>query len=154
MLSFKNNQFFTKRDQLIIIILIVVFIVSCGINIYKHLWSNNKKYTDYDQELIAFENKINTVIQKDILLKKNNNIQTDNYKAIQKKKELSLSLDINKATKEELEQLPYIGPVTAQRIVDYRTQVGRFKTVDELINVKGIGKKKINRVKSYIKIEN
>ena len=48
-------------------------------------------------------------------------------------------IDINTATETELEALPGVGPVLAQRIIDYRTQHGSFTTVDELDNVSGIG---------------
>lgn len=50
-------------------------------------------------------------------------------------------VDINTANAAALDALPGIGPVLAQRIVDYRTQNGAFKTTEELKNVKGIGDK-------------
>jgi competence protein ComEA len=48
-------------------------------------------------------------------------------------------VNLNTATAEQLDALPGIGPVLAQRIVDYRTQQGRFTTVDQLDDVPGIG---------------
>lgn len=48
-------------------------------------------------------------------------------------------VDINTATAEELETLPGIGPTLAQRIVDYRTQNGPFETIEDIMNVSGIG---------------
>jgi competence protein ComEA len=48
-------------------------------------------------------------------------------------------VDLNTATVEQLDALPGIGPVLAQRIVDYRTQQGRFRSVDQLDDVPGIG---------------
>lgn len=50
-------------------------------------------------------------------------------------------LDLNRATAAELEELPGVGPVLAQRIVDWRTEHGRFANVDELGEVSGIGEK-------------
>ena len=49
------------------------------------------------------------------------------------------SVDLNSATAAELDALPGIGPVLAQRIVDHRTRNGPFRTVDELDDVPGIG---------------
>ena len=51
----------------------------------------------------------------------------------------SAPLDLNSATLEELEALPGIGPVTAQKILDYRQQHGAFHAVAELEGVPGIG---------------
>ena len=48
-------------------------------------------------------------------------------------------VNVNTATETELEALPGIGPVLAQRIVDYRTQHGPFATIDALDDVSGIG---------------
>ena len=56
-------------------------------------------------------------------------------------------ININTATAELLEQLPGIGPRTAQRIVEYREAHGRFSSVDELMNVKGIGPKKLEQIR-------
>lgn len=51
----------------------------------------------------------------------------------------SAPLDLNSATLEQLEALPGIGPVTAQKILDYRQQHGAFHSVSELEGVPGIG---------------
>lgn len=50
-------------------------------------------------------------------------------------------IDLNAATLDQLETLPRIGPSLAQRIIDWRTQNGRFASVDDLKNVAGIGDK-------------
>ncbi|MDP8247712.1 MAG: helix-hairpin-helix domain-containing protein [Candidatus Tritonobacter lacicola] len=52
-----------------------------------------------------------------------------------------LKIDINKATKRELETLNGIGPKKAQAIIDYRENAGRFKQTNDIMNVKGIGPK-------------
>jgi len=59
-------------------------------------------------------------------------------------------LDINRATAEELEQLPGIGPVLAARIVEYRQMRGRFQSVDELLEVRGIGPKRLEQIRPYV----
>lgn len=50
-------------------------------------------------------------------------------------------VNLNTATADELDQLPGVGPVTAQKIIDWRTQHGRFNSVEELQEVDGIGPK-------------
>lgn len=59
-------------------------------------------------------------------------------------------LNINVASAEELQTLPNIGVQMAQRIVDYRTQHGKFVSVDALQNVKGIGAKTLEKLKPFV----
>ncbi len=59
-------------------------------------------------------------------------------------------LDINRATAEELERLPGIGPVLAARIVEYRRQHGQFQSVEELLEVRGIGPKRLEQIRPYV----
>lgn len=61
-------------------------------------------------------------------------------------------LNINTATVEQLTQLPQIGEVIAQRIVDYRTQHGPFSAVSELLNVEGIGQSRYEAIRDYITV--
>ena len=59
-------------------------------------------------------------------------------------------ININTATSQELQTLRGIGPALAQRIVEYRQTVGRFSTVDDLTNVKGIGEKTLEKIRDRI----
>ncbi len=61
-------------------------------------------------------------------------------------------LNVNSASQEELTVLPGIGPVTAERIVAYRTKKGPFKTVDDLILIKGIGQKTLEKIRPLVTI--
>ncbi len=61
-------------------------------------------------------------------------------------------LDINAAIKSDLMTLPKIGPVTAERIIRYRDDFGPFKTVEDLLKVKGIGTKTLEKLKPFIQI--
>ncbi len=63
------------------------------------------------------------------------------------------SININTATQKELQQLPYIGPVTANSIIEYRNEHGPFKSIKELDNVKRIGPKTIERIGPYVYLE-
>lgn len=61
-------------------------------------------------------------------------------------------LDLNAATAEQLEALPGVGPSTAAAIVAYRTEHGRFRSVDELQEVRGIGPAKFEAVESSVTV--
>jgi competence protein ComEA len=61
-------------------------------------------------------------------------------------------VNINEATLDELDALPGIGPSTAQKILDYRDEYGRFNTIEELMNVSGIGEAKFGSVKDLITV--
>jgi competence protein ComEA len=62
-------------------------------------------------------------------------------------------LNINTATLSELETLPGIGPVLAQRIIDYRQQKGPFRTIEDLQNVPGIGAKRFSELQELITVK-
>ena len=64
----------------------------------------------------------------------------------------SFPININAATSAELENLPGIGPVMAQRIVDYRNANGPFTSPGQLVNVSGIGEKRLAAIWDYITI--
>lgn len=61
-------------------------------------------------------------------------------------------ININTATVSQLDSLPGIGPVYAQRIVDYRTASGPFTSLEQIQNVKGIGPKTFEKFKDLITI--
>ena len=62
------------------------------------------------------------------------------------KKETNI-IDINRATISQLCKIKGIGKVKAERIVEYRKENGSFKSVDELLNIKGIGVKTLKKIK-------
>ena len=78
----------------------------------------------------------------------NSNKTTQNSKSntnIKNKK-----ININTATQTELETLPGIGPSTALKIIEYRKQNGKFKKIEEISNINGIGENKYNKIKDLI----
>ncbi|MCJ7841812.1 helix-hairpin-helix domain-containing protein [Lederbergia sp. NSJ-179] len=62
-------------------------------------------------------------------------------------------VNINKADTNELETLPGIGPSKAAAIIEYREENGPFKTIEELMNISGIGEKTFEKLKEQIKIQ-
>jgi competence protein ComEA len=59
-------------------------------------------------------------------------------------------VSLSSATIEELDQLPGVGPITAQKIVDYRTEHGPFASVDDLDAVPGIGPTRIEQLRDLV----
>lgn len=66
--------------------------------------------------------------------------------------ENNTKVNINTANKEKLETLPGIGETTAQKIIDYREQNGKFTKIEDLQNVSGIGEAKFNSLKDKITV--
>lgn len=62
-------------------------------------------------------------------------------------------VNINKASSTELQELPGIGEVKAQSIIDYREANGKFSSVDELSNVNGIGSKTVEKLRDMVEIK-
>ena len=61
-------------------------------------------------------------------------------------------ININTAPSIELQKLPRIGEKVAQRIIDFREKHGKFKKIEELMKVKGIGEKMFNNLKDLIAV--
>ncbi|MCK6601169.1 MAG: helix-hairpin-helix domain-containing protein [Bacteroidetes bacterium] len=59
-------------------------------------------------------------------------------------------LNLNRASLQDLTDLPGIGEKTAQRILEYRAEIGKFSSGDQLLNVKGIGKKKLSQIRPFL----
>lgn len=59
-------------------------------------------------------------------------------------------VNMNTATAEQFTVLPGVGPKLAARIVEHRQKAGSFKTVQELLNVKGIGEKNFEKIQGYL----
>ena len=63
------------------------------------------------------------------------------------------AVDINTADQKELCKIKGIGPVTAEKILKYRNQNGKFLQIEDLENVKGIGKKTIKKIKGEVTVD-
>jgi competence protein ComEA len=59
-------------------------------------------------------------------------------------------ININTASAEQFTTLPGVGPKLAARIVEYRQKSGSFKSVQELMNVRGLGEKNLKKIEQYL----
>ena len=62
-------------------------------------------------------------------------------------------VNLNRAGVGELQTLPGVGPVLAQRMVEWRKAHGRYRTVDDLQAVKGIGKKRLEQLRHLVTVQ-
>jgi len=63
------------------------------------------------------------------------------------------AVNVNTATEAELIRLPFIGPTKAAAILARRTKVGSFKRVEDMLHVRGIGKKTLAKLRPYITVD-
>lgn len=62
------------------------------------------------------------------------------------------ALDLNTATRDQLDTLPRVGPAIADRIIAWRAQNGRFTSVDDLLSVPGIGQKMLDGIRDLVRV--
>ena len=68
------------------------------------------------------------------------------------KRELVGTVNVNTATPDQLELLPGVGPERARAIVEWRGEHGAFKSVDDLLQVSGIGPKALDRMRAHVSL--
>jgi len=127
----------TNTERKVILFLVVTLLVGGGIRLYQATFSTAPQF-DYrasDSTFVALstmpEDSLAGTVKEGI-------------------GDVSGKLDINTATKEQLLDLPGIGEVTANRILTYRAETGKFSNVDELRAIKGMSKKKIENLRPLI----
>jgi len=69
-----------------------------------------------------------------------------------KKKPPAKPVNINTATSEELQQVPGIGPATAEKILQMRKSYGAFKSLDDLLAIRGLGPKRLEKMRKYLTV--
>jgi comEA protein len=69
-----------------------------------------------------------------------------------KKKPPAKPVNINTATSEELQQVPGIGPATAEKILQMRKSYGAFKSVDDLLAIRGLGPKRLEKMRKFLTV--
>ena len=163
---------FTKQEQGIVLFLIFSLLVGTSVQLYSRFFSESPVIEisqEFVDEFNAKSEEINSqTVQEPLLaLEKDEVILQGDKPAPQEtriKKQTNVQsvlgaranefalVDINLANEKELQLIPRIGPVLAQRIVKFRLENGRFDRVEELKQVKGIGKVTFEKIAPYISI--
>jgi len=95
--------------------------------------------------VVALSALVGTVIKKFPFLRDLTNLLES--------QELYPRIDVNKASYEQLLDLPYVGEKTARAIVEYRKNIGRFNSIDDLASVKGVSSGNLPKFKMYLKVK-
>jgi len=128
-----------NKEKTVLYFLIVTLLIGSGVSLYKQQ-KNKKTLINIETDTLTIADTV-----------KNLSLKSERIKS--KKGGFNTLIDINQATANELEVLPGIGPVLAQRIIEERNRVGKFSSKEDLIKVKGIGKKKLAKIKDQIIIK-
>lgn len=161
-----NKSGLTKQELFVILFLLAAF--AAGLIIKYSGWQKPGDY-DYLSSDKKFEEQIKLSfkdLEKDKLtpqqefrtndLKRfSDSLITEKERTAQNEKKLNLGkkININSAYAADLQLLPGIGEIIAERIIEYREQKGGFKNIDDLRKIKGIGDKKFEKIKEYITVE-
>jgi len=157
---------FTETEIKVILFLAVGFLIGFGVKLYKDNSKPEYKIYNYSEQDSLF-NYYNTRAENKLNDKKNRN----ENKTVDSKEEVldfssanfekkksspppeEKSININNADLETLIRLPGIGEKTAHKIIDLRSEKTKFENLEELMEVKGIGKVKFNKIKKFLYIK-
>jgi len=144
---FQEKVGFTRNETRTIAILAVTFLIGSAIRAYRQhgIQSDIPRYdyTRTDSVFSALSHRADSLERDGISLQ-----QTSVHKVPLAGERINL----NTATMKELIHLPGIGPTYAQRILDDRRQRGPFSSVEDLLRVKGIGKKKLEKLRAWVRV--
>ncbi len=129
---------FTKNEQKVFLFLSLVMLSGVAVKAYKaYIVPPSAPNFNYSVSDSIFTARSIT----------NDSLSTDSGTVAGKK------IDLNSASKTELMSLPGIGEAMAERIMLRRDEKGKFKTINELRKIKGIGEKKFEKLKPHIEVQ-
>ncbi len=135
--QYESNKSFDNRDS------------TANDSFENHDVSYNDTYDDYgNSNNISIDNY-------DIPSYQSSDDSFDNYSDVSSTSSYDTDsnlINLNRATLEELDSLPGVGPATAKNIIDYREEYGGFAAIEEIKNVKRIGDKTFEKLKDHITV--
>ena len=162
--KFSKKFGFTQTEVLVILFLAGLFLLGFVYVEFIKKESNDNKFIDYTKQdsLFYYYSNLNPEIDfEDSTLISNLEIKkrvlelSDTIEYV--KKDISAlaekSINLNKAGISDLVKLPGIGEKTAEKIIQLRNERGKFKRIEELMDIKGIGEVKFNKIKKFLYIE-
>jgi competence protein ComEA len=129
---------FTRKEQNVLLFLSVSYLAGGAIKVYQDHWQ--------PLPVIPRESIPTPAPAPELITGSASGVSMDDQEAFS-------TVSLNTGTKADLERIPGVGAVTALRILSYRNLNGGFRSVDELLNVKGIGPKKMQKIRPYITIQ-
>ncbi|MER3524727.1 MAG: hypothetical protein C4326_11900 [Ignavibacteria bacterium] len=139
---------FTRKEAVAILTLSATFLVGLGIRWLHREPSRSSVVRVFDY---SRTDSIYAALARNATQKPSPAVGTKKHQRPLKNNSVSPApINLNTATKQHLMSLPGIGPAFAERILAYRKQRGAFTSVDELVNVKGIGKKKLQKLRQFL----
>lgn len=154
-----KNLGFTSTEANVILFLLLVFTLGLGIKYYDNILIESKIY-DYSKSDSLFKSRVKKGNSEITEKKVDNNYKLLDFsndkidsKVNNSVNSETLRIDLNKADLSLLVKLPGVGVKTAEKILRYRSKNGSFKRVEELIKVKGIGNKKLEKIKKLVYVE-
>lgn len=156
-----NKLNFTRSETRVLLLLLVLLFAGFGLKMFVN-HSSGKSNFDYQKAGRIFSKNSGMQIndtnpQNSSTIIQDDTVKTSDSKGKTKTKKgenlAEKSININTAAKELLTLLPGVGNSTADKIIEYRETQGRFKRIEDIMKVKGIGQKKFDKMKVFITVE-
>lgn len=164
MLNFFRKFGLTKRDFILIMSLVLTIIA--GLIIKWSGWKDSIRRFDYSSTDSLYETKLTASFKQlesspeykeklKRLKAVNDSLMNEKDSVLESHELLKIGkkININSSYSADLQLLPGIGKVMAERIIDYREQNGDYKMIEEIMSVKGIGQKKFDKIKNLISVD-